>query len=178
MFTRSTENLLYRAFNPITELSSSGTLGNLTGAVSDSDLTAAERIADDSRIRFLLERELTFGEFKILQMYFTSTRDIDSARHVFHTIRPAVIKATRISSTVDKDFVDFVALSEFWDYNLLRKDRCGVLADFGNQFSNCRRKKRIVGVLQGRKKIALKKAIKVLNDYHMPDDADNAAARA
>ena len=117
----SIDNLLYRAFNPVGEIFNSSALWRDNHCESDDGLSTAERIANDSCIRFLLQKELSFEDNRILQLYFTSSRDINHGIILFDPVRAELIRAAKLASTVNDEFVDLVALSEFWDFNLLIK---------------------------------------------------------
>lgn len=170
------ETDLYRAFNPSCSLSSNSPLARMmSGSGSDNDLSVAEQLVEDSRLRYQLERELSERDFRVLKLFYTDSADIEQAKMVFQPLRSELISVAKMTSTVNLVFVDLVAISEFWNKNLLKKSDQGVLSDFGNQYTYCRRRKRLKGVLAEWRLEVLGKAKNILNPPHILEVEDKAA---
>ncbi len=168
--TTSLDHDLILAFNPCHELWAANPLQVLLskgGDYVESGLTAEEMIVQGSMVKAKLERELGADDYRILDLYYHDSNDLELLQMKLAPLREAVRKESKIYGEISMMFLDLVCATEFWNENLFVPKRYGYMSEYNvkaNQASwlNGKRRKRIVASLQDRRKRALKKAEAVI----------------
>ena len=122
-------------------------------------------------LRYRLQDKLSDREFRLLWLCVCTTRDYDTARTIFDPIRNWIRQEAGIVRSVAPEFVSVSGIGACWQCDLFRGGRFGTLGDYGSIFTNCRRRKRIVRVIEENRLSAMGAAERVIIS-----DSDNVSA--
>ena len=141
-------------------------LGKATQFNEWNDLTKTERLAESNFIRAKLERNLNRMDYKTLQLFYRQTSDLN---FVIADIRPlaiVLIDEARLAKTqCNPKFACICCVSHALGESLFRDPKYGPVTRYCiNAMAASRKKKKLLAVLDTRRKNAMKLAEKILID--------------